>query len=731
MNMNILHQAKHPFYRFTLLLLWLGIGQLQAQESKKEPIPIRDIWASAKLFPQTVRGVNWMKDGAYYSSLEENAIIQYDIRSGEAVDTLYSGEAQELDIADYALSPSEEYILVQSNKESIYRRSFVAQYYHGTLEDGRLEALDPEGSQSYATFSPGEDKIAYVRDNNLYYKDLQSGEIVQVTQDGQENSIINGSTDWVYEEEFAITKAFFWSPDGKKLAYLKFDESAVPEYNMQMWGELYPEDYRYKYPKAGETNSTVRVFVYDLSTKKHKEIEIGAEKDQYIPRMQWTKDASLLSIRRLNRLQNHLEILHADVESGQLKTAYEEQNETYIEIYDDVVYLEGGKRFMISSEKDGFRHFYLYNMKGELINQVTEGDWEVSEFHGVDEQEGVLYYSSHEESPLENHFYRINLDGGRKKALTKRSGHHRINLSISKEWFLDYYSTANQPEAVSLKDTKKGKAKRELKKNAAIEDYLKSHQSSPVAFDQLKLKNGTELNYYMIKPADFDPEQEYPVLMFVYGGPGSQMVSNGWLGHNYYWFQHLAAKGYIVACVDNRGTGGRGTDFKKCTYGDLGKLELEDQLEAARMLADLDYVDENRLGIWGWSFGGYMTALCMTRGEGLFKMGISVAPVTNWRFYDTIYTERFLKTPQDNASGYDDNSPIFYAKGLKGEYLLIHGTGDDNVHFQNAIAFQDALIAANKQFETFYYPNRDHGIYGGITRYHLYKRMTRFVEENL
>lgn len=698
---------------------------------EKPPIPLEVMWASGDLFPESVRGVNWMKDGAFYSTLEENKVVKYNINTGEQVEILFDGEKANLSITDYSISASGKKLLLQTDFAPIYRRSFTANYHVAEVGSQKAEALDTSSNQSYATFSPDEKKVAWTSGNNLFMKDLSSGTILQITKDGKANEIINGSSDWVYEEEFSVTKMFVWSPDSRRIAFLKFDESEVPEYNMQVWGSLYPEDYRFKYPKAGDKNSTVRLFVHDFKDGSQKELEIGAANDQYIPRIYWTKDPEVVSVMRMNRLQNRLELMHIHAQTGKIKIPYIEKSDTYIDIPEAFAYLEDGKRFLISSEKDGYRHLYLRNIDNFMEEQITKGNWEVTDFHGLNESTNMLYYTSTEVSSIERHLYTIRLDGKKKKQLTSEPGTHEINLSKSYDYFLDYYSTAQMPTKVTLKETSKGKTKRVVLENNRVQTNLDKYYTGQVEFGEIETDQEYSINFYMIKPQNFDPNKKYPVLMFVYGGPGSQEVQNHWLGHNALWFQHLAAKGYVVFCSDGRGTGGRGAEYKKSTYADLGNLELRDQILAAKWLQEKSFVDQDRIGIWGWSFGGYMTALAMTKGNGLFKMGISVAPVTNWRFYDTIYTERFLKLPKDNASGYDDNSPIFFADGLKGEYLLIHGTGDDNVHVQNSIEFIDALILANKEFETFFYPNRNHGIYGGITRYHLFKKMTDFVEENL
>ncbi|MDX5438321.1 MAG: S9 family peptidase, partial [Pontibacter sp.] len=470
---------------------------------------------------------------------------------------------------------------------------------------------------------------------------------------------------------------------------------------------------------------------YDVNSGKTVKMDTGNEADVYIPRIKWTNNPNLLSIQKMNRLQNTLEILHANATTGKSDVVVKETDKAYIDITDDLTYLKDGKNFIHSSEKDGFNHLYLYNMKGKLVSQITNGNWEVSSYVGFDEKNDRLNYMSTEVSPLQRHLYSISSKGKKKQRMTDQEGTHRVNMSNDFKYYLDYYSAANTVPTVSLHTAKDGKLIKVLEDNTGLKNTLAQYDLAKQEFFTMNTAEGTKLNGWMIKPTDFDPNKKYPVLMFVYGGPGSQTVTDSWGGTNYLWYQVLADKGLIVVSVDNRGTGARGAEFKKLTYANLGKYEIEDQIEAAKWLGNQSYVDKNRIGIWGHSFGGYMTLLGLTKGEGVFRAGISVAPVTNWRFYDSIYTERYLKTPQENAAGYDENSPLFFADKLQGDLLLIHGTGDDNVHFQNAVAMQDALISANKQFESFYYPNRNHGVGGGVTSIHRFKMMTNFLERKL
>jgi len=737
--MKSMYKIVKPF----LLAVFFNIYVLVAFAQQKKEITLEDIYRSNTFAAKTISGVNWMKNSQFYTAEiadEKNQvtdIVKFDVTSGKPVATIIEGENlkptgtdKPISFDAYTFSSDEQKVLLTTEREQLYRRSSKANFYVYDLASKKLARLSNGGKQMYASFSPDARRVAFARDNNLFYVDLATMQETQITENGRFNQIINGFADWVYEEEFSFAQAFFWSPDGNKIAFYTFDESRVPEYNMQLWGKLYPQDYKFKYPKAGEANSVVSISVFDLGNKKTTRLDTGSETNNYIPRVQWTSNSNLISIQRLNRLQNTLEILHANATTGKAEVVLKEVDKAYVDITDDLTYLKSGKGFVFSSEKDGFNHLYLYDMQGKLVRQLTKGNWEISRFIGLDEKSNFLYYLSTEVSPLERHLYRVSLTGKDKKRLTAATGNHTINMSHDYKYYLDYAAAVNVPTTVSLNQADSGKLIKILEDNAELKAKMAQYTIAPQQFFNFKTADGTQLNGWMIKPAHFDPNKKYPVLMFVYGGPGSQQVLNQ-SAQYYYWFEYLASKGLVVACIDNRGTGGRGAAFKKVTYANLGKYEVADQIEGARYLGSLPYVDKSRIGIFGHSFGGYMTLLALTKGNGIFKAGIAVAPVTNWRFYDSIYTERYLKTPQDNAAGYDQNSPLFFADKLQGELLLIHGTGDDNVHFQNAVAMQDALISANKQFESFYYPNRSHGISGGNTLLHRFTLMSDFLDRKL
>lgn len=681
---------------------------------------------------ESVRSLNWMNDGQFYSALDKNKIKKYSVLSGEEVETIVDGNKLDLAIASYSFSDDESMVLIMTDREAIYRRSYTAIFYLYDRKTKEAKKLS-EGRQSYATISPDNSKVAFTRDNNLFYVDISSGREVSVTTDGKFNSVINGSSDWVYEEELYITKAFEWSPDSKKIAFYRFDESNVRKYNMQVWndGALYPEDYIYKYPKAGEENSIIEIYSYEVETTNKTRLDIGSDTDIYIPRIYWTRNASTLAIQRLNRLQNQLDILHADVSSGRSDVVLTDKSETYIDFTfcDDLTFLDNGKQFLFSSEMDGYKHFYLYNTDGSLVNQITKGSYEALEMVGLDQKRGILYYTSTEDSPLEQHLYSISLSGKSKRKLSGQEGHHRINMSDDCSYYMDYFSNSSEPLVVSLYQTRGNEKIKVMEENEGLKKKLEEYNFVDKEFFTLQNDNGDELNAYFLKPNDFDESKKYPLLIYQYSGPGSLNVYKRWGGSHFALHQYFAQNGYIVAVVDSRGTGNRGEAWKKVTYRQLGKYETEDLISAAKTLGSYDYIDKDRIGIWGWSYGGYMSSLAIMKGSDVFKTAVAVAPVTTWRYYDTIYTERYLQRPQDNPEGYDENSPIRHVNKLKGNYLLIHGTGDDNVHFQNAVALQNELLNAGKYFNSFYYPDRPHGM--GNRRPHLYQMMVDYFMEKL
>ncbi|MDI5895270.1 S9 family peptidase [Flavobacterium algoritolerans] len=633
-------------------------------------------------------------------------------------------------IDSYTFDASEKMILLACNTNQIFRHSFTADYYLYDIASKKLKKLFDFQVQE-PTFSPDGKKIAYAKENNLYVYDLASNKSTPITTDGQKNSIINGITDWVYEEEFAFVKAFDWSADSKKVAYIRFDESQVPEFSMSMFGkELYPMMQTFKYPKAGEKNALVSLHIYDVNSNGVKNVNLGNYTDFYIARMKWTNDANTLSAQVLNRHQNNLDLLFIDGNSGTSKVVLNEKDKAYVDVTDNLTFLKDNS-FIWTSEKDGFNHIYLYDKNGKLKNQLTKGKWEVTNYYGLDEKTNTVFYQSVENGSINRDVYRIGLDGKNKVRLSQNTGTNAATFSPNFQYYINTFSSASQPTTYTLNEAKVGKQVQVIENNESLASKLKSYNLPAKEFFVLKTAKGNELNAWMIKPKDFDPTKKYPVFMYQYSGPGSQQVNNEWNSTDDYWFMMLSQQGYIVACVDGRGTGFKGADFKKVTQLQLGKYEVEDQIDAAKVIGNYAFVDKSRIGIFGWSYGGFMASNCIMKGNDVFKMAIAVAPVTNWRFYDSVYTERYMTTPQENASGYDDNSPINHVDKLKGKFLLIHGSGDDNVHVQNSMQMMEALIQANKQFDSQIYPDNNHGIYGGKTRIQLYTKMTNFIKGNL
>ncbi len=708
----------------------LMFGTVYSQD--KRDITLEDIWRDYKFYGKSIGGLRSMNDGVHYTTLDAGNITKYAYANKKVEQVLVAGKDlkvgdKTIAINSYKFSADETKLLIATAQEKIYRHSSKSHYYIYDLKTKALTKLTDGSKQMYATFSPLANKVAYVKDNNMFYKDLVANKEVQMTEDGVKNKIINGASDWVYEEELVLYKAFKWSPDGKNIAYYRFDESNVKEWLMKMYGPLYPGEERFKYPKAGEDNSKVEMFFYDIASAKKVKANIG-DSYEYISRINWTNDSKSLAVQTLNRQQNDLNIHLTNAESGESKIIFNEKNENYVEV-PTTEFLTSKDQFVITSEKDGFNHIYLYDVTGKLINQVTKGSFDVSNYYGVDEKKGVVYYQTSEMGAIDRQVYSVKLDGSSKKRLTTRAGQNKADFSSSYKYFINHHSSAATPNYITLHDNT-GKVKSVLEENEGLNKMMEGFNFSKPEFFKINVNNN-ELNAWKVLPSNFDKTKKYPVLMFVYGGPGINTVNNSWNGGNGMWFNHLASKGYIVVSVDARGTGFRGADFKKVTYKQLGKYETEDQIAAAKYLATLPYVDGARIGIFGWSYGGYMSSLCITKGADVFNTAIAVAPVTNWRYYDNIYTERYMQRPQDNAAGYDDNSPINHVEKLKGNYLLIHGMADDNVHYQNAVEMSAALIKANKQFTEMMYPNKNHGIYGGNTRLHLYTLMTNFILDNL
>ncbi|UOB18723.1 S9 family peptidase [Abyssalbus ytuae] len=712
----------------------LFIGSFFLLSAQNQNFTLEEIWGGA-FRTEGMDALHSMKNGKQYSVLNFDrntritSVDKYDYSTLEKVETVVS--STDLDemkyFISYEFSPDEARLMLTAEMEQVYRHSSLGKYYVYDISTKNLVLVADKLIQE-PTFSPDGSKIAYVFENNIYIKDIIDGATIQVTTDGEKNKIINGVTDWVYEEEFSFVRAFEWNKSGTHLAFIRFDETKVPEFSMDIYGEsLYPMQYVFKYPKAGENNAVVSLHTYELASGKTIPVEL--DDAYYIPRIKWTADEDVLCAQVMNRHQNDLKLYFHDVKNSQTKLILHETDKAYIDITDNLTFLDDNS-FIWTSEKDGYNHIYHYSKSGKLLNQVTKGKWEVTDYYGYDKKTGRIFYQSVENGSINKDIYSVKLNGKDKNKLSDREGTHEAIFSEDFSYYINTFSNAQTPYRYSLHTATTGEEVKEIVNNNKLLSQLKHYQISPKEFSTINI-NGNDLNMWMIKPANFDPSKKYPLFMFQYSGPGSQQVANRWMGANDYWYQMLAQKGYIIACVDGRGTGYKGADFKKVTYKELGKYEVEDQIAAAKKLGEQPYIDEERIGIWGWSYGGYMSSNCILKGNDIFSMAIAVAPVTSWRFYDTIYTERYMQTPQENPGGYDDNSPLNYVDNLKGDYLIIHGTGDDNVHVQNTMRMVEALIQANKQFDWAVYPDKNHGIYGGKTRIQLYTKMTGFIDEHL
>lgn len=663
----------------------------------------------------------------------------YEYETLEKTATLLSTE--DLDgisyMSSYTFSEDESKVLLATDLTPIYRRSTLGSYFVYDFNDKSLISIADVAVQE-PSLSPDGSKVAYGYQNNIYLFDLKTKQTEQLTFDGEKNRIINGITDWVYEEEFGFVRAFEWSPEGTHIAFLRFDETEVPEYSMPIYGEdLYPTLQTFKYPKAGENNAVVSLHLIELEGAKTVKIPVEA---YYIPRIMWKNNPDELAFQTFNRHQNELILYQYNKVSEALSVLHTERDAAYVDVNDNLTFLVDDS-FIWSSEKDGYNHLYLHDKRGKEKRQLTSGDWEVTSYYGYDEKRKKIFFQSTAMGSINRDVYSVGINGKNVSRLTALDGVNRASFSADFTYFINAHSNATTPPSYTLNTTVPKKRVRDanagqslmlktIVDNTALLNTLEAYNLSPKEFSTIAV-NGNDLNMWMIKPADFDPSKKYPLLMFQYSGPGSQSVSNTWMSANDYWYQLLKSRGYIIACVDGRGTGFKGRDFKKSTYLQLVRYESDDQIAAAEQLSALPYIDENRTGIWGWSFGGDMAMHSILKGNEVFETAISVAPVTSWRFYDTIYTERFMRTPQENPEGYDLNSPLNYAERLKGKLLLVHGSADDNVHFQNTMRMVEALVQANKQFDWAVYPDKNHGIYGGKTREQLYTKMTQFILNNL
>ncbi|MBX2891473.1 MAG: S9 family peptidase [Saprospiraceae bacterium] len=734
-----------PAALLTIAGLLLSPALLSAQKA----ITLDDCFVYFRFYPEQGPHFHFLKDGVRYVEADDKGLRIHDVRNADfdsLVPLNLPPEAREYD--EFTFSEDETKLILRTKKESVYRHSVLADYFVYDFTTATTTPVFEAGKQQFVALAPDGAHVAFVANNNLYVKDLATGETTQVTRDGERNHIINGLPDWVYEEEFSPVSgegmvASKWSPDGSKIAFLRFDEREVPEFPLTWYeGGMYPRQSSFKYPKVGEPNSVVSVHVYDVDAGNMVGQIDALEADDYVPRIHWTTDNHLV-VTRLNRPQDTLELLLAlsnrllhDAAANKnwipVRPLLRETDPAFVEIHDNLIFLKNGQQFIWTSERNGFNHVYLQSMDGKTVRPLTSGDFDVTAFYGVDEENGKFYYQTATPTPLDRQVWEGLLTGGEPRLMTPKPGMNDVTFSPTFDFYTHTWSDINTPAVVTL-CRRNGEVLRTFTDNERVHHLTKEYGFAPkefFAFDLAPTTSGAglPLNGWILKPADFDSTKKYPVLFDIYGGPNSQTVQNQYNGYIGAWHQLLAQKGYIVVSVDNRGTGARGRDFRKCTQLQLGKLETEDQIAAARYLASLPWVDAGRIGIWGWSFGGYLSTSCILKGNDVFKMAMAVAPVTNWKWYDTAYTERYMRTTKDNARGYEDNSPINFADRLRGgNYLICHGMADDNVHWQQTTEMINALVKANKQFETYYYPNRNHGIYGKNATRHLFTKLTAFV----
>lgn len=691
-------------------------------------------------FSAETPSIAWMADGRHYAVLERGPdgttnLYSVDARSGDRTmlvrgrDLVPPGGSASLTIEDYAFSPDSTVLLIYANSIRVWRRNTKGKYYLWDFARRSLRPLSAvEGYQQFAKFSPDGRYIGFVRSNNLFVHDRRNGEERQLTVDGSDD-IINGTTDWVYEEELDLRDAYRFSPDGSRIVFWRFDQSAIKPFYLIDETTLYPTLVPVRYPKAGTRNSSVRLGVVEIASGRTTWMDLGPEPDMYVAEGGIAGSPDEVWFTRLNRYQNRLDLVLADVRTGVSRVVMSDRDSAWVDA-NVPRWLDGGRRFLFPSERDGYRQLFLFNRNGDVLRKITTAPWDVTEVFGVDEPRAIVYFSGTGEGPRTRPIYAMTLDGGHLRQVTPPGGWHDASFGPHYDLFVDTYSTATMPPAQVLYD-REGRHLRTIGNNEEMRRRLEALALVPPEFTEVPGADGVSLGAFIVKPPHFDPTKQYPLLMYVYGGPGSQTVTDRWGGTRYLWHQMLAREGYVVASVDNRGTGARGRDFKKMTYRRLGYFEPRDQIAAAQYLAGLSWIDEDRLGIWGWSYGGYMSLLSMFQGEGVFRAAISVAPVTDWQLYDTIYTERYMRTPQENPEGYERGAPVSYADRLQGKLLVVHGTGDDNVHSQNTTWLVRRLEEAGKQFDLRLYPNKTHSIAGARTRVNLYGLFTEWLEENL
>ena len=693
-------------------------------------LTLENIFLSDKYIAAQAGDIQFLHTQPLFAKLnnyQNESIIEFYNRKNEKTGECKlqkSNETKNYNLHNLIISNTDKFFLVNNGCEQLYRRSFLCNYFI-VDEKGSLIPLS-NGKQIYPSFSPDDKKIAFIKNNNLFYKEIANNTETEITTDGAWNKIINGKADWVYEEELELTYAYKWNNQSNKIAYLKFDESNVKEYQIPLYYDMqYPNYFTYKYPKVREENSKVSVWMYDVKSKKNKQIVLPFSYE-YIPRIYWNFSGDEIITVLLNRHQDSLKLVSYNINTKKSRLLYTESSDTYVEVPKTTTFLSDNS-FIITSEKDGFNHLYHYSKEGLLLQQLTNGNFEVKYLYGVDEKNKIIYFQSNEGNETESAVFSLNYETLRKIKLSKQTGSNNANFSNDFSFYLNTYSNVVTPPQISIEQTHSDSSIL-LEGNKQLRDSM----STIAQKEFIKIPvNDYQLDAWIIKPKDIDSSKRYPLFMYVYGGPDNQEVLNEWTSRNNLFFNFLAEKGYIIACVDNRGTGGRGSAFKKCTYLHLGKLETEDQILAAKYLSNLTYVDKKRIGIYGWSYGGFMAANCLFAGNDVFKAAIAAAPVSNWNLYNNIYTERYMRTPSENPDGYHSFNPNVLAKRLNGNLLLLHGTADDNVQFQHSVQLINALNAANKTYQLYIYPDAEHGTTGKKMRYDLYNKMFLFLQEKL
>ena len=715
--------------------------------SADNKITLKDV--TGKTFtPKYITGVDPIKGTDRYASISNDGrqIIEYAFKTGNQTRVLFDianthGESiKQLD--GYTLSPDGKRMLIQTNTHKIYRRSFTADYYIYTIQSRKLEKLSTGGPQQIPTWSPDGNQIAFVRDNNIFLvKLLYDNAESQITKDGKFNEIINGVPDWVYEEEFSTNRSLCFTADSRMLCWIKYDERKVKEYSLQLFmgshptmkaNEVYPGTYTYKYPKAGEDNSIVSVWSYEIQTHKTNRLQVPLEGDGYIPRIKSTNDANRIIVFTMNRHQDVLNLYAVNPRTTLSQLLIKEQGDKYVKEEAMEGITIGQNSILLPSDRDGYMHLYLYNMNGSLIRKIGDGNYDITSIYGYDETTGDVYYQAASINTHDRQIF-VSHKNGKTERLTDTNGWNKAIFSGDYKYFLNTWSNYNTPYVFTIRDNK-GKVLSTPVDNKELKEKVKTYGFNGRETFSFTTSEGVKLDGWMVKPKDFDTNKKYPVILFQYSGPGSQQVNDAWnagsMGNGGAFDYYLAQQGFIVVCVDGRGTGGRGAAFEKCTYLRIGELESRDQVETALWLGKQSYIDKERIGIWGWSFGGFNTLMSMSEGRPVFKAGVAVAPPTNWRYYDTIYTERYMRTPKENGSGYATN-PIQRANALHGALLICHGMADDNVQPQNTMEYTEALIQADKDFKENIYTNRNHGIYGGNTRIHLLRQISNWFIEHL